>query len=139
MSARAAEPSEPGDDPVRSQGPALRAASLSALEEAVRHALDAASREQVIEHIANVLPPTAKPDLQGNVQKVSVSMPTELARAVRQRTGHGGFSRYVSDAVEVRFRHDALGDLLDELDAEYGPVRPASTADREYLWPDEEP
>lgn len=136
---RAAEPSGPDDSRPRSQRrPALRVASLSALEEALRRALEVASREQVIEHIAHVLPPGGKPDLQGNVQKVSVSMPTDLARAVRQRTGHGGFSRYVSDAVEARFRHDALGDLLDELDAEYGSLRSAG-GDGEYLWPDEEP
>ena len=39
----------------------------------------------------------------GRVQKVSVSMPEDLATAIRERTGPGGFSRYVTEAVERRF------------------------------------
>src|SRR5215472_6723825 len=58
----------------------------------------------------------------GRVRKVSVSMPEALAEAVRARTGAGGFSRYVTEAVERELRHDLLGDLLDELEAEHGPV-----------------
>jgi len=72
----------------------------------------------------------------GKVRKVSVSMPEELAAAVRSRTGAGGFSRYVSEAVEREVRHDLLGDLIDELEAEYGPVPPEIREQTRREWPD---
>ena len=72
----------------------------------------------------------------GRVQKVSVSMPEDLATAIRERTGPGGFSRYVTEAVERRFSHDRLGDLLDELEAEYGPVSPELLEWAQRQWPD---
>jgi Arc/MetJ-type ribon-helix-helix transcriptional regulator len=75
--------------------------------------------------------------LGGKVQKVSVSMPAELTEAVRNRTGAGGFSRYVSDAVRARIQHDLLGDLLDELDEQYGPVPDEVREKTSLLWPDE--
>jgi hypothetical protein len=76
------------------------------------------------------------PRFHGRVQKVSVSMPDDLATAIRERTGPGGFSRYVTEAVERRFRHDRLGDLLSELDAEHGPVSPEILEWAERQWPD---
>jgi hypothetical protein len=72
----------------------------------------------------------------GRVQKVSVSMPEDLATSVRERTGPGGFSRYVTEAVERRFRHDLLGDLLAELDTEFGPVPTELLEWAERQWPD---
>jgi hypothetical protein len=71
------------------------------------------------------------------VQKVSVSMPAELTEAVRNRTGTGGFSRYVAEAVQARIRHDLLGDLLDELDEMYGPVPDEVREKTRLLWPHE--
>lgn len=67
--------------------------------------------------------------------KVSVSMPEELAEAVRARTGVGGFSRYVTDAVDREIRHDMLGELIDELEAEFGPVPPEVRAQTRREWP----
>jgi hypothetical protein len=72
------------------------------------------------------------------VRKVSVSMPEELADAVRARTGAGGFSRYVSEVVEREIRHERLGGLLDELEAEYGPVPPEIREQTRREWPDYE-
>jgi Arc/MetJ-type ribon-helix-helix transcriptional regulator len=139
LPARPEEPRAPEDS--EAGQPALRAARLSALEEALRRAPDAASREQVLERIARILPADAavRAEMHGNVRKVSVSMPDELANAVRRRTGAGGFSRYVSDAVQARIRHDLLGDLLDELDAEHGPIPPEVLEDSRFRWPDELP
>jgi hypothetical protein len=126
----------PGDT-----GPALRAASLSALEEALRLAFESATPEQVMQRIVSVLPAAADVQhahgLGGKVQKVSVSMPAELAEAVRNRTGAGGFSRYVSESVQARIQHDLLGDLLDELDEQYGPVPDEVREKTRLLWPDE--
>lgn len=114
---------------------------LSALEEALRQALRVASREQVMRRVASTLPrlagAAAKPGLHGRVTKVSVSMPSELTEAVRSRTGSGEFSRYVSEAVQRRLRHDLLGDLLAELEAEHGPVPQETREQTRLLWPGE--
>jgi Arc/MetJ-type ribon-helix-helix transcriptional regulator len=139
MTARPEEPHEPERADRR---PALRAASLSALEEALRLALTSATREQVMQRIVSVLPAADVQHAQGlggKVQKVSVSMPSELTEAVRARTGTGGFSRYVSEAVQARVQHDLLGDLLDELDEQYGPVPEEIREKTRVLWPDEAP
>jgi hypothetical protein len=72
---------------------------------------------------------------ESKVRKVSVSMPEELADAVRARTGTGGFSRYVSEVVEREIRHEQLGELLDELEAEYGPVPPEIHEQTRRMWP----
>lgn len=119
---------------------------LSALEEAMRHALESHSSEQVLERVVAVLPPgrpepdtTPKPGLHGKVEKVSVSLPRELTEAIRARTGAGGFSRYVAEAVQERFHHDQLGDLLDELEAEHGQVPEEIRQQTRQLWPDQLP
>ena len=114
---------------------------LSALEQALRKALDAVPRDQVVKCIVSVLPATVFVEDSGRlhggkVRKVSVSMPEELAEAVRARTGSGGFSRYVTDAVEERVRLESLDELLAELDAEYGPVPEEIRQQTRRMWPD---
>ncbi len=117
---------------------------LSALEAALRQALDTYSREQVLERVLTVLPgaratePEPRSGLHGNVQKVSVSLPSELIEAIRARTGAGGFSRYVSDAAQKRIQHELLGELLDELEAEFGPVDEEGVRRAMAEWPDYE-
>jgi Arc/MetJ-type ribon-helix-helix transcriptional regulator len=118
---------------------------LSALEEAMRRALESYSREQVLERVLRLLPAGGadpdggpKPGLHGKVEKVSVSLPSELTEAIRARTGAGGFSRYVTDAVQDRIQHDLLGDLLDELEAEHGPIDEAGVREAMKEWPDYE-
>lgn len=127
------------DDADRGTGPAE---ALSALEEALRQALASAPRDQVVQRIAAALPAEVLMDqgarLHGKVRKVSVSMPEELADAVRARTGAGGFSRYVSEVVEREVRHERLGELLDELEAEYGAVPPEIREQTRREWPDYE-
>jgi Arc/MetJ-type ribon-helix-helix transcriptional regulator len=119
---------------------------LSALEDALRRALASCSREQVLDRVVTVLPSARaagrdaapRPGLHGAVQKVSVSLPGELTEAIRARTGTGGFSRYVADAVQERIRLDLLRDLLDELQAEYGPVDAEGVREAMAEWPDYE-
>ena len=134
-----AQPQE-HDEPVPRKQPAARVASLSALEEALRLALESASREQVLHTVAAAMPFEAEmrgeTGLHGKVQKVSVSMPAELTEVVRRRTGAGAFSRYVTDAVQARLKHDLLGDLLNELEAEYGKVPQAVRDETRRMWPD---
>jgi hypothetical protein len=117
---------------------------LSALEEALRQALDAASREQVIQLVVDTLPrqPSAdrpgqiRPGMHGKAAKVSVSLPTDLTEAVRARTGAGGFSRYVTEAVQERIRLDLLEELSTELAAEFGPVDDELVRQAMTQWPD---
>jgi hypothetical protein len=100
--------------------------TLSVLEDALRAALATASPEQVLRTVNAVFPKTPievdTSRFHGRVQKVSVSMPEELTAAIRERTGPGGFSRFVSEAAEKRLRTESLGDLLAEMDEIYGPV-----------------
>jgi hypothetical protein len=119
------------------------APELSALELSLRRALDSVPRDQVVKAIVSVLPASVFIEdsgrlHSGKVRKVSVSMPEELAEAVRTRTGAGGFSRYVTEAVEREIRHDLLGDLIEELEAEYGPVPPEVREQTRREWPDYE-
>jgi len=76
--------------------------------------------------------------LHGMVRKVCVSMPEELADAVRARTGTGGFSRYVTDAVQEQVRLDLLDDLAAEFEAEYGPIPEELVQEAMRQWPDYE-
>jgi hypothetical protein len=100
--------------------------ALSALEQALREALTAAGPERVLRAVQTVFPKepieidTSR--FHGRVRKVSVSMPEELTAAIRERTGPGGFSRFVSEAAERRLRNESLGELLAEMDEIYGPV-----------------
>ena len=116
---------------------------LSVLEDALRRVLATAPREEVARSIAAIMP--IEIDVAhssrlhgGKVRKVSVSMPEELAEAVRARTGAGGFSGYVTDAVQEKIRLDLLGDLSAELEAEYGPIPEEIRQQTRREWPDYE-
>jgi len=120
-----------------------RAATLSALEKTLRHALSVLPRGVVARCVTDALPAEilVQDDVRlhgGKVRKVSVSMPEELIEAVRGRSGPGGFSRYVAEAVDRELRHDLLGDFLDELDTEYGPVPEELLDQARREWPDYE-
>jgi hypothetical protein len=78
------------------------------------------------------------PGLRGKIQKVSVSMPAELTEAVRGRTGTGGLSRYVTDAVQERVRLDLLEDLSAELTGEFGPIDDELVGQAMAEWPDQQ-
>jgi hypothetical protein len=117
--------------------------ALSELEAALVRALATVPREQVVRTIVTSLPvelhlDESTPLHGGRVQKVSVSMPEELAEAVRARAGAGGFSRYVSEVVEREIRHERLGRLLDELEAEFGQVPPEIREQTRREWPNYE-
>ena len=133
------------------EGPEIsleQGAALGALEKAFEEALSQVPRPYVLSQLMAMFPKVMSPKViaevdadalgrfHGRVQKVSVSMPEDLAIAIRERSGPGGFSRYVTEAVERRFRHDRLGDLLDELDTEFGPVSPEIQQWAEQQWPD---
>jgi hypothetical protein len=56
------------------------------------------------------------------VTKWSVSVEQALAARVETHVGDRGLSSFVSRAVEHELERDLLGDFLDELDAEFGPL-----------------
>jgi hypothetical protein len=127
------------DNPGRDRSP-----QISALEQALKQALDSVPRDQVVKCVVSALPAAVFIDDStrlhgGRVRKVSVSMPEELAEAVRARTGAGGFSRYVTDAVDRELRRDLLGDVIEELEAIYGPVSQELLDEAALEWPDAEP
>lgn len=132
----AAKKVEPGDqDEVASE--------LSVLEQALRQALESIPREQVVKCVMSVLPAGVLVEEtgrlhSGRVRKVSVSMPEELAEAVRARTGPGGFSHYVTEVVDREIRHELLGELLDEYKAVHGPFPKHLLDEAKRAWPDYE-
>src|ERR1051326_7443448 len=104
------ETPEQETDPLR-----LRIQALSALEKALREALAIVPVDQVLQRVTVMFPKTpVETDVSrfhGRAQKVSVSMPEELTAAVRARTGPGGFSHYVTEAVQERLRLAGLEEL----------------------------
>ena len=120
-----------------------RAEILSALEETLRRALASVPRDQVVKTVVAALPVEVLLEDSGRlhsskVRKVSVSMPEELTEAVRARTGAGGFSRYVTDAVEEQIKLDLMDDLIAEFEAEHGPVPEELVEEAMREWPDYE-
>ena len=56
--------------------------------------------------------------------KKSITIPTQLYRAVASRTSDGSFSSYVSAALQRQVEQDNLADLVTQLEAVHGPVSP---------------
>jgi len=69
------------------------------------------------------------------VKKWSVSIDDELASRVEEHVGGRGLSGFVARAVEHELERDALGEYLDELDAEFGPVEASLIEEIDSLWP----
>jgi Arc/MetJ family transcription regulator len=70
------------------------------------------------------------------VEKVSLSLDSELLARARQAAGRRGLSAFVGDALRIKLQHERLRALLREMDAEFGPV-PAEEFERaRRTWPD---
>jgi len=104
------------------------AQALSVLEKALRDAIAVVPLEQVLEKVTVMFPKsrveidTAR--LHSPVRKVSVSMPEDLIAAVRERTGPGGFSRYVTEAVKDRLLDERQAEVAEWLVETYGEPDP---------------
>ncbi len=68
--------------------------------------------------------------------KMSVTIPSDLAAELRERAGRGNVSAYVTDALVRQLEHDRLGDLLAELADTHGPVTEDELAQARAEWPD---
>jgi len=67
--------------------------------------------------------------------KLSVTVPANLASEVRERVGKGNVSAYVTDALIRQLEHDRLGDLVAELDAIHEPLTEQELAAAKAEWP----
>ena len=67
--------------------------------------------------------------------KLSVSVPGELAEAVRKRVGAKGLSGFVARALAHELEREQLGTFLAELDATNGPVSKAALSKARRAWP----
>jgi len=70
-----------------------------------------------------------------HAEKLSITMPRKLASAARRRAGRRGLSSFVTRAVARELEREALGEFLDELDAELGPVPDAEMKRARRAWP----
>lgn len=68
-------------------------------------------------------------------EKLSISMPRNLASAARKRAGRRGLSSFVAHAVARELEREALGQFLDELDDVLGPVPEAELKRVRREWP----
>ncbi|MET7290622.1 hypothetical protein ABZS79_00430 [Streptomyces griseoloalbus] len=64
-------------------------------------------------------------------KKYTVTLPEELAEAIRAEVGPGGFSRYVTHAIERRREQERLGEAVEWWEEQYGEVTEAELAEAE--------
>jgi len=55
-------------------------------------------------------------------EKLSITMPQDIADAARARSGTGGLSAYVAAAVARQVERDNLNELIAVAEAEHGPI-----------------
>ena len=71
------------------------------------------------------------------VEKVSLSLDSEMVAKARKVAGRRGLSALVNDALRIKLQQERLRALLHEMDAEFGPV-PAREKERaRRTWPDQ--
>ena len=67
--------------------------------------------------------------------KLSISVPSELAVAVRKRVGARGLSGFVARAMAHELEREGVGALLEELEAKLGPPPKSELARAHKTWP----
>ncbi|MFD3509542.1 hypothetical protein [Nocardia sp. NPDC058666] len=55
-------------------------------------------------------------------KKYSVSLPEDLAEAVRDQVGSGGFSAYIAVALERQVAMDKLGEIVADYERDHEPL-----------------
>ncbi|AXI87117.1 hypothetical protein ACWEQ5_20390 [Streptomyces griseoincarnatus] len=55
-------------------------------------------------------------------KKYSISLPEDLAEAVRTHVGPGGFSAYVAEALEQRVAMDKLHEIVADFETDNDPL-----------------
>lgn len=67
--------------------------------------------------------------------KMSITVPADVAAELRARAGQGNVSAYVTHALIRQLEHDRLGDLVAELREFHGPVTEEELAAARAEWP----
>lgn len=67
--------------------------------------------------------------------KLSISLPGELAAAVRKRVGSRGLSGFVARALTHELEREGVRVLLHELEQELGPPSASDMAKARKAWP----
>jgi hypothetical protein len=67
--------------------------------------------------------------------KLSVSVPTDLATAVRKRVGARGLSGFVARAMQHELEREQLGAFVERFRRDLGPVPDAELAVARAAWP----
>jgi hypothetical protein len=67
--------------------------------------------------------------------KLSVSIPHELAKAVRRRVGPRGLSGFVARAISHELEREQLGSFLDGLAETAGPASRKELSRARRAWP----
>ena len=68
------------------------------------------------------------------VEKLSVSIPRDLAGALRRRVGRRGVSGFTARALKHELEREQLGEYLARLDEQLGPVPAAVLAEARATW-----
>ena len=63
---------------------------------------------------------------EGPVRPVSVSLHEGTIAALKERTGKRGISAYVEARIQRQLERDRLRELIEDAEAEHGPVDPAA-------------
>lgn len=64
-------------------------------------------------------------------KKYTVTLPEKLAEAVREEVGPGEFSRYVTQAIELRRERERLHAAVEWWESEYGAITDEELAEAE--------
>lgn len=73
--------------------------------------------------------------MSGSAARLSVSVPSALASAVRRRVGARGLSGFVTRAIAHELEREQLGEFLGELDRTLGPVPEEQLRKVRRAWP----
>jgi hypothetical protein len=69
-----------------------------------------------------------------NAEKLSVTVPAQLAKRVRSRVGSRGLSSFVARAVQHELEREQLGSYLEELDESHRSVNEKDLETARSLW-----
>jgi hypothetical protein len=70
----------------------------------------------------------AKRGDDGATMTIAASVPVSIVSEVKKHTGKGGFSRFVTEALQHELRNRALAEIVDDVVAESGPLDTAEIA-----------
>lgn len=66
--------------------------------------------------------------------RLSITIPAGLARALKERVGARGVSKFAAAAIQHELERAQLGELLAEMDSELGPAPDTLIAEARVLW-----